>query len=198
MQNSQSIILASQSPRRLELLSKTSIPFEVIPSCIEEMPPMDERPNTYAVRTAFEKATAVAEEHPNSIVIGADTVVAVEDRILGKPKSPQDAQLMLGMLSGKWHEVWTGISVIHMAMDITENRAVRSDVHFKELTLDEIEAYIETGEPMDKAGSYGIQGKAKRFVKEIKGSYENIVGLPVFELCKILDKLGVPSHTPLS
>jgi septum formation protein len=195
MQNTKPIILASQSPRRFDLLSKTAIPFEVIPSRIEEMPPMDERPNTYAVRTAYEKALAVAEEHPDRIVIGADTVVAVEDRILGKPKSPQDAQLMLGLLSGKWHEVWTGISVLHLALDITENRAVKSEVHFKELTLDEIEAYIETGEPMDKAGSYGIQGKAKRFVKEIKGSYENIVGLPVFELCKILDKLGVRVNT---
>lgn len=189
--NTPPVILASQSPRRFELLSRTSLQFTVKPSRFEEMPPMDERPNTYAVRTAYEKALAVAEEYPSHIVIGADTVVAIEDRILGKPATPDEAQLMLGLLSGKWHEVWTGISVIHLQNDVTENRAVKSDVHFKELSLDEIAAYIATGEPMDKAGAYGIQGGAKWFVKEIKGSYENIVGLPVFELCKILDTLGV-------
>lgn len=185
------VILASQSPRRKELLAKTALSFDVIPSRIHEMPPFDERPNTYAVRTAYEKALAVAENHPDRIVIGADTVVAVEDRILGKPSSAKEAELMLGMLSGKWHEVWTGISVLHLHRNVTENKAVKSEVCFRDLGLDEIQRYIETGEPMDKAGAYGIQGGAKYFVKEIKGSYENIVGLPVFDLCIILDKLGV-------
>ncbi len=189
--NTPPIILASQSPRRKQLLDKLGISFEVVPSRLEEMPPMDERPNTYAVRTAFEKATAVAEQYPSHIVIGADTVVAVNERILGKPSTPDEAKLVLGMLSNQWHEVWTGISVVIQDRDFTENRAVQSYVHFKDLRMDEIEEYVATGEPMDKAGSYGIQGQAKKFVKEIKGSYENIVGLPVLELSKILDKLGV-------
>lgn len=187
----ESVILASESPRRKELLEKLVSEFVVIPSNLAEFPAMDELPNTFAVRMAMEKATKVAEENPSSTVIGADTVVALNDRIMGKPSSQDEAGLMLGALSGQWHEVWTGLCLMNVEKNIQEMTAVRSEVLFRELNTAEIEEYVATGEPMDKAGSYAIQGGAKMFVKQIKGSYHNIVGLPTLELSRLFLKIGL-------
>lgn len=186
------IILASESPRRKLLLGKMGVEFTVSPSRIAELPPMGELPNTYVTRLALEKAVSVAQNEPGAVVIGADTVVAVDDRILGKPSSRQEAQLMLSLLSGRWHDVWTGVCVLYNPQRFQELIAAKSSVLFRDVTVEEIENYVAGGEPMDKAGAYAIQGKARRFVKQIKGSYHNIVGLPTLELGKILTKLEIP------
>ncbi len=185
------IILASESPRRKRLLEKMNVSFEIIPSGIDEIQVMDDLPNTYAARMALQKASKVAEQRPDHLVIGSDTVVAIEDRILEKPNNEREAFLMLNLLSGQWHDVWTGLCVICRKYNIEILETVRSSVLFRDLRKKEIETYIKTGEPMDKAGSYGIQGKARFFVRAVKGSYDNIVGLPTFELGKIFYELGI-------
>lgn len=185
------IILASQSPRRKKLLEKMDLVFQVIPSDLVEMPPMGDKPNAYSSRTALEKAIKVGERYPNHLIIGADTVVALQDRIMGKPKSKEEASLMLSRLSNQWHEVWTGYCVYNKAKSIQIVKAVCSHVLFRNLTVEEIDAYVATGEPEDKAGSYAIQGQGKALVKKIKGSYHNIIGLPTIELGKTLYQLGI-------
>ncbi|RJP21891.1 MAG: septum formation protein Maf [Candidatus Omnitrophota bacterium] len=185
------IILASESPRRKTLLEKMETEFTVVPSELAEMPPMGDSPNAYAARTALEKAVKVAQSYPAHLVIGADTVVALGDRIMGKPKSKKEAALMLSILSGQWHDVWTGLCVLCLHHNIQIVKAVKSSVLFRDLTPDQIERYVETGEPMDKAGSYAIQENGKEFVRRIKGSYHNIVGLPTLELAKIFQQLGI-------
>jgi len=186
------IILASQSPRRKDLLNKMGISFEIIPSELVEMPPMGDTANSYAARMALEKAVKVGQLNPNQLIIGADTVVALGDLILGKPKSSGNAIMMLSQLSGQWHDVWTGICVYQFQHSIQYVKAVRSQVRFRNLTPEEIEDYAASGEPMDKAGSYAIQGKGKNLIREVKGSYHNIIGLPTMELGKILQELGIP------
>ncbi|MBN2327347.1 MAG: septum formation protein Maf [Candidatus Omnitrophica bacterium] len=185
------IILASQSPRRKTLLEKMNIPFKVAASRIIEIPCRDERPGAYSTRMALEKAMEAADSYPDHLVIGADTVVAVNDMILGKPSSPNEAIVMLSRLSGQWHEVWTGICLYHKKSGAQALKAVCSKVRFKDLTEEEITRYVQTGEPMDKAGAYAIQGKGKDLVRELKGSYHNVIGLPTFELAKMLEDLGV-------
>jgi septum formation protein len=185
------IILASQSPRRKKLLEMMNLSFQVIPSKINELPPMGERPNTYAARLSLEKAMKVGEEYQNHIVIGADTVVAIGEKILGKPSSINEAIVMLNQLSNEWHEVWTGICVYHHKNSIQTVKAICSNVCFKALSQDEIDEYVASKEPFDKAGAYAIQGKAKKFIKELRGSYHNVVGLPTIELGKVLENIGV-------
>jgi len=186
------IILASQSPRRKILLEKMNIPFRIVPSRIAELPPLGERPGAYSARMAMEKALEVAESHPDHLIIGADTVVSINDTILGKPASTNEAVMMLSRLSGQWHEVWTGICLYHKKSNSQEIKAVCSHVHFRPLSVEEITRYVETGEPMDKAGAYAIQGKGKALVRELKGSYHNVIGLPTLELAKMLQDIGVP------
>lgn len=192
------IVLASISPRRKKLLESMGIKFIVIPSKLVEMPPMGDLPNTYSARMAMEKAVKVGQEHPDHLIIGADTVVALDGLIMGKPASTEEASVMLSRLSGQWHDVWTGICVYNKRHAIEIVRAVRTQVRFRELTLEEIDAYIQTGEPMDKAGAYGIQGKGSTLVREITGSYHNVIGLPTLELGKILDALGVSNNSSLT
>ena len=165
--------------------------FLVEPSDLPEPAPIDEAPGPYAARLAREKAEAVAKKHPHGIVIGADTIVACGSRILGKPEDESVAREMLQFLSGTTHEVWTGLAVICMAGRIEEVRAVRSEVVFKDLSEQDIADYVATGEPMDKAGAYAIQGGASRFVRRIKGSYHNVIGLPTLELARMLQKVGI-------
>jgi septum formation protein len=188
------IILASESPRRRKLLKSMDVEFQVIPSGLVEMPPMGDTPNAYSARMAMEKAVKIGQDHPEYLVIGADTVVAIDDHVMGKPASKQEASLMLSRLSGRWHEVWTGFCVYCGLHNIQIVKAVKSSVRFRDLTLDEIEQYIETGEPMDKAGAYAIQGRGNTLVREIKGSYHNVIGLPTLELGKTLDELGICSE----
>lgn len=166
------LILASQSPRRSELLLIAGIPHEVRIADVKEVPEPGETPEHYVRRLAEEKARAV----PGDFVVAADTVVVVDGQILGKPKDAEDATRMLRMLSGKEHLVITGLCIKgrDTIIDVETTR-----VWFTELTLREIREYVASGEPMDKAGGYAIQGLASKFVERIEGSYSNVVGLPV-------------------
>jgi septum formation protein len=170
------LILASQSPRRRELLQQAGIPFISRPANVDETVRASESPECYVKRVAEEKATAV-EAGPADVVLGADTVVVIDGRILGKPRDEGDALRMLEALSGREHIVLTGICLRRAPetiLDIAETR-----VWFLPLTQRELHEYVATGEPMDKAGAYAIQGLASKFVRRIEGSYTNVVGLPI-------------------
>ncbi len=171
------IILASASPRRKELLTTAGVEFEVLVSDADETVPDGTLPADAAMLTAEKKALAVAEKCRDALVIGADTIVVLDGRILGKPKDEADAADMLRFLSGKEHKVITGVCLTDGVK--TKKFAQVSKVRFYDLTDEEIAAYVATKEPMDKAGSYGIQGKGCVLVESIEGDYFNIVGLPV-------------------
>lgn len=189
------LILASASPRRRELLSEARIPFEVFPADVDESPIEGEPPHLYASRVARDKATAISQNHPERWVLGADTVVAVSDQILGKPCTQEEARGMLHLLSGRPHEVITAVALIRSTrtspiLDMIEFDVI-SQVVFRTLTEREILDYVETGEPMDKAGAYAIQGGAAGFVERYAGSWSNIVGLPMDEVLSHLSDLGI-------
>jgi len=185
------LILASASPRRQELLRQLGLDFEVIPSSIEERISPGTEPDMAAMKLAESKAVDVAHRVEDGLVIGADTVVALDDCILGKPKDEEEAREMLERLSGRWHRVFTGIAVINKATLEKVTTCEESRVKFKDINAAEIENYIRTGEPMDKAGAYGIQGKGALLVEKIEGCYYNIVGLPLFKLSLVLSHFGV-------
>lgn len=176
------IILASSSPRRKELLTTAGVEFEIHVKEVDESVPEGTPPAEAAKMTAAKKAAAVANDFKNCVVIGADTIVVANGKILGKPKDKNDAVSMLKMLSGVEHEVITGVCIIKDQK--TETFAQISKVKFYDLTDEEIHTYVETLEPMDKAGAYGIQGLGCRLVERIEGDYFNIVGLPVAEVCR--------------
>lgn len=178
------IILASASPRRKELLTTAGVEFEVLVSEADETVPEGTAPKDAAIMTAEKKALAVAESCRDSIVIGADTIVVIDGKILGKPKDEADAADMLRTLSGREHDVITGVCITDG--EKTEKFAQVSRVRFYSLTEDEITAYVATKEPMDKAGSYGIQGRGCVLVESIEGDYFNIVGLPVAATVRVL------------
>ena len=191
MQSELDIILASRSPRRRDLLGLLGRAFRVIEPEHEEQRLPGEHPGDYAVRNAREKARSVrhhaAAEH--FLVIGADTIVVLGERILEKPRDAAEAHAMLRALAGRRHEVITGLALLTSAGE--DCRAVRTEVEFRKLTEAEIAAYLATGEPFDKAGAYGIQGHAAHMVKEIRGSYTNVVGLPLAEVAMALGKLNI-------
>lgn len=177
------IILASASPRRRELLAQAGFLFEVKVSDAEETI-METEPSKIVEELAQRKAEAVAVSEENAIVIGADTIVAAEGKILGKPRSREEAFSMLSMLQGRVHQVYTGVALISKEAG-TERRQVfseKTDVAMYPMTEEEIRAYIDTGEPMDKAGAYGIQGCAAVYIRKIDGDYNNVVGLPIARL----------------
>lgn len=178
------LILASASPRRAELLRNAGISFTVVPAHVPEEPSPGESPLAYAQRLARDKALAVLARHPEDTVLGADTVVVVDEHLLEKPIDAQDAGRMLQLLSGRTHEVITGVCVTNSRFQQTE--AEVTQVTFASLSDDEITAYIRTGEPMDKAGAYAIQGIASRWAKRIGGCYFNVVGLPVPRVYQLL------------
>ena len=181
------IILASSSPRRREFLKRLGIPFKIVVPRVEEQPEKGEEPGHFAWRLAVDKALDVASRVPGkSIVIAADTIVVLGKTILGKPKDAADAQRMLKMLSAREHEVITGMCV--MQGKKKRSFVTSTDVMFKKLTKQEIDFYIASGEPMDKAGAYAIQGIGSFLVRGIRGSYTNVVGLPVAELLDVLEK----------
>lgn len=181
------IILASGSPRRKELLQYIVPEFDVIPSDIEEI--ASGTPAEQVVKLAKDKATDIAAKHPDAIVIGSDTLVAIGDTIFGKPASKRDAAEMLGELSGETHQVYTGVAVI--CGQHTETAYGVTDVTFNKMTPDEIDKYIATGEPMDKAGAYGIQAYGGKFIQKIDGCYFNVMGLPQSILYDMLKKFGI-------
>jgi septum formation protein len=173
----QPIVLASASPRRQELLRNAGIEFVVRPADIREVPFAGEAPLAFAERMAREKAIAASSVSHDQVVLAADTVVALRDEILGKPVNAEDAAGMLRLLSGKMHSVITGICL--SGKDFEDVRSETTAVHFAMMSEDEIREYVRSGEPMDKAGAYAIQGGAARWISKIEGDYYNVVGLPV-------------------
>ena len=186
------LVLASASPRRRELLTQAGYSFEVRPAHIPEDPYEDEDPVAYVTRLAREKAEVVFRElsatgNPDAalVVLGADTTVTLENHILGKPEDAADAARMLRMLSGRSHHVITGVAVV--TAEGAEVAAEVTAVRFLTMSDEEIAAYVATGEPMDKAGAYGIQGLAARWIPRVEGCYFNVVGLPLALVCTLLD-----------
>lgn len=189
------IILASSSPRRKRLLEQTGLKFTIDPSDFDESTVITRNPHEMVKQLSFEKAREVSKRHPNSIIIGADTTVFCEGQILEKPKDVEDAKRMLKMLSNNTHSVITGITIIDTKMNQEIIESYESHVTFKKLKEKDIDAYIETDEPFDKAGGYAVQeGLSKEFVKELDGDYTNTVGLPIIHLKKILRQFGIRVH----
>lgn len=180
------IILASASPRRRELLALAGVDFTVKVADVEEIIPENASPDEVVKSLAMQKAQAVAKQNPDNIVIGSDTVVALGNTILGKPKDEENAVEMLKMLSGRSHTVYTGVALVHG--EKTANFCEATQVVFHTLDEREIRDYVATKEPMDKAGAYGIQGKGCVLVEKIVGDYFNVVGLPVSRVYKELKK----------
>lgn len=180
------IILASGSPRRKEILGNTSLDFKVITSDIDEKILENEEPIQLVLRLAFEKCMDIASKYSKDLVIGADTIVVLDNKILGKPNNKEEAFKMLSSLSNREHQVITGISIINLDNNKKIIDYVVSNVKFKNLTEQDIKDYISTNEYKDKAGAYGIQGYGALLVEEIRGDYFNIVGLPISKLGDIL------------
>ena len=179
------MILASKSPRRKELLGFITKDFRIIPAVGEENIPDGTAPCDAVVMLAEQKANEIAAAHTGELIIAADTIVVIDGKILGKPKSEANAAEMLGSLSGRIHTVYTGVCVI-FEDGISKSFAEKTDVEFYPLTEREISDYIATGEPMDKAGAYGIQEKGALLVKRIDGDFYNVMGLPVARLARVL------------
>ena len=191
IENSKILILASQSPRRKYLLKQAGLQFKVIPSQVDESTVPMTSPESYVKIRAEQKARDIARQYPDNYVIGADTIVLMDGTILGKPRSRDEARQMLARLSGKTHQVLTGFAVCCATKSYSYSDTIKTDVRFKNLTPEEIEWYIHTSEPFDKAGAYAIQGLGTFLVKSIKGSYTNVVGLPVCEVIEQLLKEGI-------
>ncbi len=181
------IILASQSPRRAELLKTVIKNFRIVPSKIDEVCDIDLSPEENAILLGRKKATWVAKHHPHSLVIGADTMVVSENKIIGKPTDAENARQILRQLSGQEHKVITGVAVVHSKIF---SAVSISHVRIKALTPSEIKSYVESGEPLDKAGAYAIQGEGSFLVESYSGSYSNIIGLPIDLLKDLLQKLN--------
>ena len=181
------LILASQSPRRKELLGLFHIPFTVRVADIDETMAPDKTAADAVAEVSLRKAQAI-ERSAGDVVIAADTIVVCQGKILGKPHSEAEAVRMLELLSGRDHQVMTGVTVLTEEKSCTFTEI--TDIHFRELSLREIEAYVATGEPMDKAGAYGIQGGAALFCSRLEGDYYNVVGLPVCRLAQILKEMA--------
>ncbi len=172
------LVLASASPRRQELLRNAGIAFTVQPADVDETPLPGESARDCAERLARDKALAIVRLRPQDVILGADTVVVVDDQILGKPTDANDAARMLRLLSGRTHQVITGVCVIAPSSNVNV-ASETTQVVFADLSEDNIRGYVATGEPMDKAGAYAIQGIASRWIPRIEGDYSNVVGLPI-------------------
>ncbi len=189
------LILASASPRRQELLQLIGLPFRVIPSSFDETTLDLWPPDKHVIDSATAKAEDIAVRVDEGVVIGADTIVVVDEEVLGKPADEEHARRMLRSLSGRSHYVYTGVCVVRRSRGKTVGAArdfVRTEVRFCELSDAMIDAYVATGEPLDKAGAYGIQERASVLIEGIVGDYFNVVGLPVHRLSRLLAEVGVP------
>jgi len=187
----QTIILASQSPRRKYLLEQAGLIFKIHPSQIDETQFKNMPPATHVKQLALAKAEVVAKMNPDRWVIGADTIVFINDSILEKPTSRDNARRMLQALNGQIHQVYTGFAICHYQQNHRHVDYVKTDVQFKMLSDSEIKWYLNTDEPYDKAGAYAIQGLGASLIKKINGSYTNVVGLPVCEVMQHLMETGV-------
>ena len=183
------MILASASPRRRELLTQIGVHFSIQPADIDETPYANEHPADYVERMAREKALAVALTIGEDFVLGADTTVVCDGEILAKPADAAEATAMLSSLSGQAHQVLTAVALAQAGQ--VRSQVVSTRVRFRDLSADEIAAYVATGEPMDKAGAYGIQGLGAILVADIQGSYSNVVGLPLTETATMLREAGI-------
>lgn len=184
------LVLASQSPRREALLRQIGLDFEVVPSGVDESVLEGLSPAEAAEKLALQKAVSVAANRSQGLVVGADTVVVLGGRILGKPADPEEAAAMLRRLSGREHQVITGLAVVDAATGRTRSGTVTTNVRFATLTPDLIARYVATGEPLDKAGAYGIQGFGALLIEGIRGCYYNVVGLPLHRLAELLGEMG--------
>jgi septum formation protein len=192
---SRKVVLSSKSPRRRELFARLGIPFVIRPSSANERGLEAKSPREFALKAALLKAKTIAKSYEDAVIVAADTVVTIDGDILGKPVDEADAMAILKRLSGKSHEVITAVIVSDLKTGSSLLDTVTTTVWFRELSDEEIEEYIETGDPMDKAGAYGIQTIGDKFVERIDGDYDNVVGLPVKKvrelMAGILGKFGV-------
>jgi septum formation protein len=184
--SSASFILASASPRRREAIQSIGLNFKIIPAHINEDYLAGESPSGHVRRLSYDKAMVVAEKNQHSWVLGADTIVVIDGIILGKPENKTQAKKMLKRLSGREHKVFTGFTIIHLGFEVCRTKVIQSIVRFKTISPDEMNWYINCNEPYDKAGGYAIQGKGSYFIQSIRGSYTNVIGLP---LCEVLETL---------
>jgi len=185
------LVLASSSPRRKELLEKTGLNFTVDAVEIEELLEDGTDPATLAIRISLQKALAAVPRHPDSIVIAADTFGLLDGKFLGKPVDAAHAREMLLLMNGRRHEVITGFTIMDTVTGRTISNSVRTEVYFKKLSESCIDEYVSTGEPLDKAGAYAIQGLGAGLVKKINGDYPNVVGLPIVRLAEMLSEFGI-------
>ena len=191
MYKTKKIILASASPRRKEILEKTGLKFMVDASDYEEDLSLRMPARRLARYLSCEKAKAIANRYKNAIIIAADTIICLDDKVFGKPRNESDAKRMLNIMNGRSHYVITGFTVIDTGEGQSVSRSIVTKVYFKKITRKWIEEYVSTGEPLDKAGAYAIQGLGAAIVKKIEGDYNNVVGLPIDALMKALRKFGV-------
>lgn len=185
------LILASSSPRRRELLASIGVPFDVIPSHIPEERASGEAPEEYVARLSREKANAIATQHSSQWVIAADTTVLLGEQLLEKPLDTADAERMLSLIAGQTHIVYTGVTLQNVERKYRDTRVAESEVRMLPLSKDEIAWYVRTGEPLDKAGAYAVQGIGGMFIDSIHGSYTNVVGLPLAMLFQMMRKAGI-------
>ncbi|MGE5753738.1 MAG: Maf family protein [Deltaproteobacteria bacterium] len=186
-----SLILASASPRRRELLRAVGVPFRVVPSRIGEVPRPGETPLRFVRRAAREKGEEVASRQPDAMVLSADTIVVVEERILGKPSTRREARRMLSLLAGREHLVHTAVCLHRSADGYRDRACITSRVRFRPLNPEEIVAYLRTGESDDKAGAYAAQGAGTLLIERIRGSFTNVVGLPMTQTLAMLLRSGM-------
>lgn len=183
------LILASASPRRRELLRFVGLKFKTIPAHLNEDYIEGESPREHVKRLSQDKAIAIAKKYPNAVVLGADTIVVIDKSILGKPENKYQARKMLKKLSSREHKVYTGFTIAQEASKVCYTNVVLSAVKFKKISPQELEWYVASDEPYDKAGGYAVQGKGAYFIKSIRGSYTNVIGLPLCEVLETLKKL---------
>lgn len=185
------LILASASPRRQQLLTQVGVPFTIEPADIDERTTPGEAPRDYVLRMAYEKAQHVSWQRPTAFILGADTIVTIDDEILGKPKDLAEARRMLRGLSGRTHTVMTGLALLHYDRGVVQQDTVSTAVRFRRLSEPDIETYVATAKPLDKAGAYAIQDSARAFVEAFDGCYTNVVGLPVQRTIDLMRAAGM-------
>jgi septum formation protein len=183
------LILASASPRRQELLRFVGLKFKTIPAHLNEDYIEGESPREHVKRLSQDKAIVIAKKYPNAVVLGADTIVVINKSILGKPENKYQARKTLRKLSGHEHKVFTGFTIVHVASKIKQTKVIQSAVKFKTISAAELEWYIACDEPYDKAGGYAVQGRGAYFIQSIRGSYTNVIGLPLCEVLETLKKI---------